>query len=147
MTVNRLIWAVVVLTVAVIACIAGLTVWHPGDSTAAVTAILGVATPAISVLVLLLQGQKVSDKVDDVKREAKHVADVTAENLEGARDSARKAKDAHEQTAKVVKLVEQKVNTMTNMESTINEIKGMVDGQREHLVRRIADLEERLRRK
>lgn len=136
-TVDGLIWGVVAITSLVAACITALTIWRPGDNTAVITSIIGVATPAISVLVLLLQGQKTAKKVDEVKQETRFVADVTAENLEGARDSARKAKDAHEKTTQTVK----------EMSLKVDEIKTIVNGRQDELQRRIADLEEKLRRK
>lgn len=134
MNTDRLIWAVVALTSVVAGCITALTIWRPGDNTAVITAILGAATPAISVLILLLQ---VSQKAEEVKKEARFVAAVTAEGLEGARDSARKAKDAHEKTAAAVQ----------NVENTVQEIKGLVNGQKDALLRRIAELEDRLRKR
>lgn len=134
---GKLVWGVVAITCVVAACITALSIWHPGDNTAVITSIIGVATPAITVLILLLQGQKTAEKMDEVKQEARFVADVTAENLEGARDSARKAKDAQEKTTK----------TVNEMSGKMDEIKNIVNGRQDALQKRIAELEERLRQK
>ena len=137
MTTDKLIWGVVAITCAVGAFITALTIWHPGDNTAVITSILGIATPSLTVLVLLLQGQKTAQKVDEVKQETRFVADVTAENLEGAKDSAQKAKDAQERTTK----------TVEKMVDKVDEIKSLVNGRQDELQRRIMELEERLRQK
>lgn len=142
---NKLVWAVVTLTAAVSGLIVILSIWGTGEEAKAITAILGVAAPSLSVLILLLQGQKTSDKIEEVKKEARFVAEVTAENLDNARDSARKAKDAHEKTAKVVESVEEKVAKIDDVANVVQEIKGIVNGQREQMEKRIAELEAQLR--
>lgn len=150
MSTERLIWAVVALTLGVVACITALTIWGTGDIDAAAAKILGVAAPAISVLILILQ---VSRKAEEVKREARFVAEVTAEGLEGARDSARRAKATQEQTTKAVERVMERVNEIKDMADTVNEIKTAVNGekhklisQNEHLLHKVAELENRLKR-
>lgn len=146
MNVSQLIWAVVGTTCVVVGCITALTVWHPGDNTAVVTAILGVATPSVSVLLLLLQGQRTAQKVEEVKQEARHVANVTAEGLESARDSARKAKEVHQKTAEVVEKVVEKVEQIKDVAEAVTEIKSLVNGRQDELRRRLESLEERVRR-
>lgn len=128
MSVDRLIWAVVALTSAVAACITVLTIWRPGDNAAVITAILGVTTPTLSVLVILLQGQKTALKVDEVKQEARIVANVAIASVEGAKDSARKATVAVEKVA-----------------DTVNKIQYIVNGRQDALQQRITELEKQLR--
>lgn len=142
MNTNQLIWAVVALTLGVVGCISALTIWGDGDSSGVVTKILTVASPTLSILVLLLQ---VSRKAEEVKKEARLVAEVTAEGLEGARDSARKAKAAHEQTAQAVKQVVEQVAEISGVADTVKELKSMVNGERDKLNQRIAELEQRLK--
>ena len=127
MTIDRLIWAVVAITCAVIACITALTIWGTGDNTAAITSIIGVATPALSVLILLIQGQKTAVKVEEAKREASQIA--------------RKVEAAQQQTARTV------TARVEETSAKVDEIKNLVtNGRQEELQKRISELEERLRR-
>lgn len=122
MNTNWLIWAVVALTGFVAACITALTIWHPADNTAVITAILGAATPTISVLILLLQGSKTAQKVEEVQQEARVNAEVRGNTLEE---------------------VKNKVDEVKVVAETVHKI---VNGQRDELKRRITELEERARR-
>ena len=73
MTANQLIAGVIFLTLGAVFAIVVLTVWHTGDNTGAITAILTIVMPAVSVLILLLQGQRTEQKVKEVKQDTQSV--------------------------------------------------------------------------
>ena len=125
MTTDRLIWAVVALTSAVMICITLLAIFRPGDNTGVIAAILGVAGPTISVLIVLLQGQGTQKKVDEVKQEAQ-VASAVAVAVN--QQTERAAQKAEETALKVDEIRETVVN-----------------GRQAQMQRRIDELESHLR--
>lgn len=91
---NTLVWAVVAITAVTAGSIAALVIWHPGDNTAAITAILSVVGPAVGVLVLLLQGQRTAKRVDEAAQkveEAKVVVDETKVKVDEVKQGVKKA--------------------------------------------------------
>lgn len=126
-----LIFAVVAITSIIVLAITGLQIWHPGDNAGAITAILGIATPAVTVLIVLLQGQRTVAKVNEVAQQAQETAQET-------RQVARRVEVTRQVTLATV------VEAAQKTAAKVEEIHDMVNGQRDELLHRIAALEHEL---
>lgn len=114
---GTLVWAVVTLALGGIGGVVALAVFAPANNAAA-AALLSILMPAVSVLIVLLQGRRTQQQVESVQQEQQAVKQET----QAVKQEAEAAKQAAEGAA------------------------GRVVQANESLNRRLASLEDQIRR-